>query len=136
MLGQTAMVDRICLGSLDQARLHGWAQTGVVSRYAGPAVVLANGVEYDCQAVLDGREKRRAPRSFGRTSAVSDGQEWDGRLQVESADAAWAIHEADDLRLRVTAEGVTRESGIFVDGGDLGAGELLIRGNGPIPFER
>ncbi|XVV02514.1 hypothetical protein ACQPW3_34935 [Actinosynnema sp. CA-248983] len=108
-----------------------------MARYDGLAVVLANGVAYDCRAVLDGREKHKAPRSSGGISAVPDGPEWDGRLMFKDGETAWAIHQVKDLLLRVTSEdGTTRESRILVDGGDLEAGELLIEGDGPIPFER
>ncbi len=57
--------------------------------------------------------------------------DWDGRLHVNGEEAAWAIQNAEALRLRIT-----RESGIYLgDEGDLAAGELQIKGNGPVPFD-
>ncbi|HUR02449.1 MAG TPA: hypothetical protein VM347_07915, partial [Nonomuraea sp.] len=93
--------------------------------------VVADGATYTCWARLRSWQESITTRSFGGTDVLPGKTDWNGRLDTGSADAALAIYEADERRLRAD-----RESGFTIrEGSDFDAGELLIRGSGDVPFD-
>lgn len=98
------------------------------------AVVVADGVRYDVAADL-----RREPSAPVDTTAFTSGRErqrglpdaWSGTLTAEDANAAWKIYEDEDRRL-LLGNGEERTFTVTKYQGE--STELVIRGNGAVPF--
>lgn len=81
-----------------------------MTTYDGPATVIADGAEYKVTAQL-----------------ISASREWYGSLVVPDGEAAWAIFEADDTKLRI---GDRYADFIAKDGST----DMDIQGSGRPPF--
>lgn len=104
-----------------------------MGNYAGAAVVIADGADYEVHADLwCRRDPPRLVRSFGGSSPVGGGISWGGTLTASGEPDAFAMHEASALTLRV--EDGTEAAFTFGNGGDIGRGVLTIRGSGTVPF--
>lgn len=85
-----------------------------MTTYDGPATVIADGTEHEVTAHL---------------TITTDGhrKEWYGSLDVADGEAAWAIFEADDTKLRIgarDADFIAKDSNTDMD----------IQGSGRPPF--
>lgn len=104
-----------------------------MGNYVGPAVVIADGANYEVHADLwCKRNPTRMVRSFGGSSPVGGGISWGGTLTASGEPDAFAMHDADTLTLLVAE---AEAAFTFSNGGNVGTGVLPIRGNGTAPFD-
>ncbi|WP_086765391.1 DUF4873 domain-containing protein [Streptomyces bobili] len=89
-----------------------------MTTYDGPATAIVRDAEYPVTADL---------------AITTDGglQEWHGTITAESEEAAWAIFNDNDTKLRID----DHRSGNFIAGTfNADTAELRIQGSGPAPF--
>ncbi|MBT2391648.1 hypothetical protein J7E87_19970 [Streptomyces sp. ISL-1] len=101
-----------------------------MSEYTGPAAVIADGTRIEVEVELRSTQEYHETRAGGGRGHVPGLTSWGGRLSASGEPEAWAIQESDEPEIEIG----NRVGKFITVGGDLGTGELTIKGSGPAPF--